>query len=198
MVRQRRSRCGIVARGMPCLGPIVAQALDPSASAAALAGSAAQAHCGRSGHSLPKPGARHANGSMKMAEIRTRPLSPHLQIYRPMLTMLMSVAHRVTGAALYFGTLFIAWWLIAAASGPNYYAAVQWFMATVLGRIVLFGYTWALIHHMLGGVRHLIWDTGHGFGPQQREWMARATIIGSVSLTLVTWLIGYLFMGGAR
>src|SRR5439155_23032700 len=112
-----------------------------------------------------------------MAETKAspeRPLSPHLFIYKPMLTMLMSIAHRVTGAALYFGTLLVAWWLIAAASGPNYYAAVQWFMGTVVGRLVLFGYTWALIHHMLGDVRHLIWDTGRGLAPAEREWLARA------------------------
>ena len=132
-----------------------------------------------------------------MAEIRTRPLSPHLQIYRPMLTMLMSVARRVTGAALYFGTLLVAWWLIAAASGPNYYATVQWFMGTIIGRLVLFGYTWALIHHMLGGVRHLIWDTGRGLGPAEREWLARASLFGSISLTMVLWIAGVLIVGGA-
>ena len=75
-----------------------------------------------------------------------------------MLTMMMSIVHRITGAALYFGTLLLVWWLIAAAAGPNAYAAVQWFMETLLGRLILFGYTWALIHHMLGGIRHLIWD----------------------------------------
>ena len=132
-----------------------------------------------------------------MAETRARPLSPHLQIYRPMLTMLMSIAHRVTGAALYFGTLLVAWWLIAAASGPNYYAAVQWFMGTVVGRLVLFGYTWALIHHMLGGIRHLIWDTGHGFSASEREWLSLATVIGSVLLTLLLWSFGYLVVGGS-
>jgi succinate dehydrogenase / fumarate reductase cytochrome b subunit len=134
---------------------------------------------------------------MTMAEIRARPLSPHLQIYRPMLTMLMSIAHRVTGAALYFGTLLIAWWLTAAASGPNHYAAVQWFMGTLIGRLILFGYTWALIHHMLGGVRHLIWDTGRGLGPGEREWLARATLFGSISLTVVLWIAGLLIVGGS-
>src|SRR5205809_8017079 len=133
-----------------------------------------------------------------MAETRTRPLSPHLQIYRPMLTMLMSVAHRVSGAALYFGMLLVVWWLIAAASGPNYYAWVQWFMGTIVGRLILFGYTWALIHHMLGGVRHLIWDTGRGFSPNEREWLALATVVGSVVLTLLLWIVGYLTIGASR
>jgi succinate dehydrogenase / fumarate reductase cytochrome b subunit len=67
-----------------------------------------------------------------------------------------------------------------------------------LGRIILFGYTWALIHHMLGGVRHLIWDTGHGFEQTEREWLALATAVGSVSLTLILWIVGYFVFGGAR
>ena len=76
-----------------------------------------------------------------------RPLSPHLQIYKPMLTMMMSIAHRITGAALYFGTLLLAWWLIAAATGPAYYEFVSEIAGSFIGRLVLFGYTWALIHH---------------------------------------------------
>jgi succinate dehydrogenase / fumarate reductase cytochrome b subunit len=91
-----------------------------------------------------------------------RPLSPHLQIYKPTLTMMMSIVHRITGGALYFGMLLVAWWLIAASS-PNGYARFQWFASSWIGRLILFGYTWALIHHMLGGVRHLIWDLGYGF-----------------------------------
>ena len=127
-----------------------------------------------------------------------RPLSPHLTIYHPALTMLMSIAHRITGGALYFGTLLIAWWLIAAATGPNGYAAVQWFMGTLIGRLILFGHTWALLHHMLGGVRHLIWDTGRGLGPTEREWLVRATLFGSITLTVVLWVVGYLVLGASR
>ena len=136
-----------------------------------------------------------------MAESRApgaRPISPHLTIYRPMLTMMMSIVHRITGGALYVGTLLLVWWLIAAASGPNGYAAVQSFMASFIGRLILFGYTWALLHHMLGGIRHFVWDTGHGFGPGEREWLARATLFGSVTLTIVLWLVGYLMIGGTR
>ncbi len=129
---------------------------------------------------------------------RSRPISPHLQVYRLTLTMLMSIVHRITGAALYFGTLLLAWWLIAAAAGPNAYANVEWFMGTLIGRIVLFGYTWALLHHMLGGIRHLVWDTLHGLEPAERELLTLATIIGSISLTIVVWVIGYLAMGGLR
>ena len=127
-----------------------------------------------------------------------RPLSPHLQIYRLTLTMAMSIVHRMTGAILYVGTVLVAWWLVAAASGPNAYAGVQWFMGSFVGLLILFGYTWVLIHHMLGGIRHLIWDTGHGFGPSEREWLARATIVGSVGLTILLWVVGYLMIGGGR
>jgi succinate dehydrogenase / fumarate reductase cytochrome b subunit len=112
--------------------------------------------------------------------------------------MTMSIVHRITGAGLYFGTLLLAWWLIAASSGPNAYSAVESFFGSVIGRLILFGYTWALIHHMLGGIRHLIWDTGHGFGAQEREWLARATLFGSIGLTVLLWIVGLLFVGGAR
>ena len=122
---------------------------------------------------------------------RSRPLSPHLQIYKPTLTMMMSIVHRITGAALYFGTLLLAWWLIAAASGPNAYANVEWFMGSLIGKLVLFGYTWALLHHLLGGVRHLIWDTGHGMGAVGREQLTWLTPIGSVALTLLVWIAAY-------
>lgn len=128
---------------------------------------------------------------------RARPLSPHLQIYKPMLTMMMSIAHRITGAGLYFGTVLLAWWLIAAASGPNAYGTFEAFIGSVIGRVLLFGYTWALMHHLLGGIRHLIWDTLHGFEPAEREVLAIATLAGSIVLTLLLWLIGYLAMGGA-
>ena len=127
-----------------------------------------------------------------------RPLSPHLGIYRPMMNMMMSMAHRLTGIALFFGTLLLTWWLLAAASGPTSYARVQGFMGSIVGMLILFGYTWALIHHMLGGIRHLIWDTGRGFGPVEREWLTMATLVGSIGLTLLVWIIGYMFIGGVR
>lgn len=126
-----------------------------------------------------------------------RPLSPHLQIYRPMLSMMMSIVHRITGAALYFGAALIAVWLVAAASGPSAFATAQAVYGSIPGQIVLFGYTWALVHHALGGVRHLIWDTIHGFEPREREWLYRATVIGSIALTLLIWIVGYALRGFA-
>lgn len=124
-----------------------------------------------------------------------RPLSPHLQIYKPLFTMMMSIFHRITGAALYFGTILLAWWLIAAAAGPDSFRIVSEFFGTILGRLILFGYTWALMHHMLGGLRHFIWDTGRGFSLPNVERLARLTLFGSITLTLGIWAIAYGRMG---
>lgn len=125
-----------------------------------------------------------------------RPLSPHLQIYRPMLSMMMSIVHRITGAALYFGTFLIVIWLVSAAAGPSAFAAVQAIYGSFLGQLVLFGYTWALIHHAIGGIRHLIWDVGHGFGPE-RELLYRLSLGGSIVLTILIWIVGYALKGAA-
>ena len=130
-----------------------------------------------------------------MAPRIDRPLSPFMT-YRWTLTMAMSIVHRITGIALYAGTLLMAWWLIATASGPGAYATLQAFTSSWIGRVVVFGYTWALLHHMLGGIRHLIWDLGYGFGPSEREWLTRAALFGSISLTIVVWIIAYLAGGG--
>ncbi len=120
-----------------------------------------------------------------------RPLSPHIQIYKPLFTMMMSIVHRITGVGLYFGMFLVAWWLMAAASGEAYYNWVQGFFGSWFGRLVLFGFTWALLHHMFGGLRHFIWDTGRGFGKLQRETLAKLTLIASVGLTILVWVIGY-------
>src|SRR6476659_3395763 len=130
--------------------------------------------------------------------VKGRPLSPHLQIYRITLTMAMSIVHRITGAGLYFGMALVAWWLTAAASGPNAYAMFEAFIGSLIGRLILFGYTWALIHHGLCGIRHLIWDMGRGFEPAERELLTLASLIGSIALTIVIWAVGYLVLGGAR
>jgi succinate dehydrogenase / fumarate reductase cytochrome b subunit len=126
-----------------------------------------------------------------------RPLSPHLQIYRPMLTMMMSIAHRISGAALAIGFILLAWWLIAVSIGPEAFATVNAFFAGLFGRFLLFMFSWALIHHMLGGIRHLIWDTGHGLDLVSIEVFAWTTIIGSTVLTIALWAAGYWLKGGA-
>ncbi len=126
-----------------------------------------------------------------------RPLSPHLQIYRPMLTMLMSIAHRITGASLAVGFALLTWWLVAVSMGPEAYSSVQTFFGSLIGRALLFAFTWALIHHMLGGIRHLIWDTGTGLDKVTIERFALGTIVGSVVLTILVWLAAYSVMGGS-
>ncbi|MBK8770590.1 MAG: succinate dehydrogenase, cytochrome b556 subunit [Rhizobiales bacterium] len=131
-----------------------------------------------------------------MAEIKPaaspqRPLSPHLQIYRPMLSMTMSIAHRATGIALYGGSILVVWWFAAAAQSDSYFDLVQAFFNHWFGRIVLFGFSWALIHHALGGIRHFIWDMGQGFKLSTVEWMVRANLIGSIVLTILLWAVAY-------
>jgi succinate dehydrogenase cytochrome b subunit len=127
-----------------------------------------------------------------------RPLSPHLQIYRPMLTMMMSIAHRLSGVGNAIGFILLTWWLVAISSGPEAYATVNDFFGSILGRFLLFVFSWGLIHHMLGGIRHLIWDIGYGFGPSEREWLTAATLVCSIGLTILLWVFGYFVIGGAR
>ena len=120
-----------------------------------------------------------------------RPLSPHLQIYRPMLTMMMSILHRITGSALYVGILLLIWWLVAAARSDAAFATAQAFFGHWFGLLILFGMSWALIHHALGGLRHLLWDTGRGFDLKTVEWLARANLIGGIALTIILWVVAY-------
>lgn len=110
--------------------------------------------------------------------------------------MMLSIVHRITGGALYFGTLLLAWWLIAAATGPEAYAHFQWFVTSWIGKLILLGYTWALLHHMMGGLRHFMWDTGRGFELGTVELVARLSVVLSLSLTVVVWVLGY-YMTGA-
>ena len=123
---------------------------------------------------------------------RARTLSPHLQIYKPIPTMMMSISHRITGMALYAGTLLVAWWLIAAASGPAYFEWVNGIYGSFLGRLILFGFTFALIHHMLGGVKHLFWDMGYGFEKTFATRVAKMQPVAAAILTVLVWIIGYL------
>lgn len=124
-----------------------------------------------------------------------RPLSPHLTVYRPQINMVMSIVHRITGGALYFGTLLLAAWLISAAIGEQAYSWVNSLFAHPLGLLVLFGYSWALLHHMLGGLRHLIWDTGRGFDIKSVNMLSWLTILGSVVLTALVWAVALSLRG---
>jgi len=125
-----------------------------------------------------------------MAEPRQaeRPLSPHLHIYRWPVTMAVSILHRITGAALYFGILLLLWWLLAAASSDHAFDIVQAVFGHWLGQLVLFGFSWALIHHALGGIRHLIWDTSYVLDLPSANRLAWASIAGSTALTILLWI----------
>jgi succinate dehydrogenase / fumarate reductase cytochrome b subunit len=120
----------------------------------------------------------------------TRPMSPHLMIFRPYINMMMSILHRITGSANYFGTLLIAGWLTATASGPDGFIAANRLAASPLGLLVLFAYSWSLIHHGLGGIRHFIWDTGRGFDLTSIRLLSWGTLAGSLALTCLVWFIG--------
>ena len=119
-----------------------------------------------------------------------RPLSPHLQVYRWPVSMALSILHRITGVGLGLGTLLLAWWLIAAAVSDDAFAGVQWFLATPIGMLVLFGWTLALCFHFFSGIRHLVWDAGYGF---EQPWYDRsgwAVVIATVAAALLLWIIG--------
>ncbi len=124
-----------------------------------------------------------------------RPLSPHLTIFRPYINMVMSILHRITGTANYFGTLLLAAWLTATASGPDGFLAANEWAASPIGLLVLFGYSWSLIHHALGGIRHFVWDTGRGFELAAVRAMSWGTMVGSVTLTAIVWGIGLIKWG---
>ena len=106
------------------------------------------------------------------------------------MTMAMSIMHRITGGALYFGVLLLAWFLLAASMDAAAFGVASGFLNSIIGRLILFGFTWALFHHMLGGVRHFIWDAGYGWTTPQREWLAMGTLVGGLALTIVVWAIG--------
>ena len=118
---------------------------------------------------------------------RARPLSPHLSVWRFTLTMTLSIVHRITGVALYAGMLLLVLWLAAAAWGPGPLASVNAVYAHPLGQLVLFGFTWALFHHMLGGLRYLFWDLGQGYERTIREGAALAHVVLAILLTLAVW-----------
>ncbi|MGB7285456.1 MAG: succinate dehydrogenase, cytochrome b556 subunit [Salaquimonas sp.] len=125
------------------------------------------------------------------AGMRNRPLSPHLSIYKPIPTMMMSIFHRITGVALYFGMFLFAWWLFAAATHQAYFEWVNGLFTTWIGRIVLLGFTWALIHHLLGGVKHLVQDTGRAMEKNFTTKMAKYHIVASIILTVLLWVAAY-------
>lgn len=123
-----------------------------------------------------------------------RPLSPHLQIYRPQWTSVLSISHRATGIALSVGTLMLVWWLAAAASGPEAYDGFQGFAGSILGQLFLFGWTFCLFYHLLNGIRHLMWDTCRGLDLPTAYRSGMAVVAGTAVLTLLTWIVGYIVL----
>ena len=119
-----------------------------------------------------------------------RPLSPHLQVYRPQLTSVLSITHRATGIGLSFGIILLITWLVAAAAGENYFIIVNSIVTSWFGKLVLLGFTWALFYHLCNGIRHLFWDAGFGFELSTVYKSGYATIAGSIILTATAWIIG--------
>ena len=126
-----------------------------------------------------------------MADVNrgNRPLSPHLSIYRLPMTAITSILNRITGVALLGGGLIVVWWLLAAASSPEYYAFADAVITSFLGDIVMTLAAWALWYHLMGGLRHLYWDTGEGLDIETAEKLSYGMIGGSVVLTLLTVII---------
>lgn len=122
-----------------------------------------------------------------------RPLSPHLLIYKPQLTSMMSISHRLSGAALSAGSLLAVWWVVALATGPAYYAFVQALMLSVPGQIVMFGFSAAIFYHLSNGVRHILWDFGYCLSLEGVYRSGYAVMVSTVILTAGLW--GLLLFG---
>jgi succinate dehydrogenase / fumarate reductase cytochrome b subunit len=127
---------------------------------------------------------------------RPRPLSPFTTIYRWPVTMATSITHRVTGIGLAIGTMLLAWWLIAIASGPEAYRTFMSLAASWVGQVVLFGFAWSLAYHLLNGIRHLAWDTGYGFDVKTADKTGWLVIVLSVLLAAAAFALAYSGHGG--
>jgi len=118
-----------------------------------------------------------------------RPLSPHLSIYRWPITMVSSILHRATGIAMAVGFVLFALWLADAATGPDAYAVFTGIMGSIVGKLMLVGWSWAFFYHLANGIRHLVWDSGRGLEKEQASASAWFVIVASVLLTLVFWMV---------
>ena len=118
-----------------------------------------------------------------------RPLSPHLQIYRPQLTSVLSILHRVTGIVIAVGALLLAWWLWAAASGLAEYQVAHQFFNSLPGKVLLFVWTLCTFYHLCNGIRHLVWDAGYGFELPAAYRSGKIVLGASVILTVAVWFV---------
>ena len=124
-----------------------------------------------------------------------RPLSPHLQIYRPQITSVLSITHRATGIALAAGTLLLVYWLVALAAGADAYADARGLLGSWFGQLVLLGFTLALFFHLANGIRHLFWDAGKGFEIREVYTSGRAVVVVAVVATVLVWALAYAMRG---
>ncbi|EJF79147.1 Succinate dehydrogenase cytochrome b556 subunit [Candidatus Bartonella washoeensis] len=129
---------------------------------------------------------------IETARTKERPRSPHLSIYRWSITMAMSIAHRITGVGLYFGMIFLAIWLVSIACGAEAFRIVNAIYGSLPGLCILFLYTLAGIHHMVGSIRHIVWDMNPCLLDKKKATLtAWATVFISLIVTLTIWIIGY-------
>ncbi len=129
---------------------------------------------------------------------RSRPASPNIQIYRPQLTSVLSIANRMTGIALGAYAVALVVWLVAVAAGPVAYAMTQSFIGSWFGQILLLGCTFSFMLHLCGGIRHLAWDAGYGFSLGAIYASGWAVVATSVALTALTWGAGIMLAGHGR
>jgi succinate dehydrogenase / fumarate reductase cytochrome b subunit len=122
----------------------------------------------------------------------SRPLSPHLQVYRPQITSVLSILHRFTGIALYLGTVIWVWWLLAAAIGDDAYDSAAWFIGSWIGQIIMLGWTWSIFYHLGNGIRHLAWDAGWGFELKTVSATGWLVVVFAFGMTLAAWIAGYI------
>lgn len=118
-----------------------------------------------------------------------RPLSPHLQIYRPQLTSVLSILHRGSGVALALGAVLLAWWLWAVAAGPGAYQLAHGFFSAWFGKALLFVWTLCTFYHLCNGIRHLLWDAGYGFELPAAYLSGKIVLVATVVLTALAWLL---------
>ncbi|MFO1248962.1 MAG: succinate dehydrogenase, cytochrome b556 subunit [Alphaproteobacteria bacterium] len=126
----------------------------------------------------------------------TRPLSPHLTIYRWPMTMATSITHRITGVGLSVGAVVLAWWLFSISNGPEGWESFHAISDTPIGLLVLFGLTWSLAYHFLNGVRHLAWDLGYGFEKRLAERNSMMIIVASILIAVAIFALAWTGHGG--
>lgn len=122
---------------------------------------------------------------------QNRPLSPHMQVYRPQITSILSITHRITGIVLCAGAFLLTYWLMSATYGPEAYATAQAILGSWFGRLVLLGVVFSLWFHLSNGIRHLAWDAGWGFELEQVRASGIAVVVVASILTVVTFIIAY-------